>query len=106
MEAEKVLKTIMIFLFVIFLTIYISNNKGYYEYGMHKRIELTNEEIEKFEEDVKNNRDIDIEEYLKESTKDYSNGISKISLSISNFMGKYIRQGINGVFKTIDKIMS
>lgn len=106
MEAEKVLKTIMIFLFVIFLTIYISNNKGYYEYGLHKRVELTNEEIAKFEEDVKNNKDIDVNEYLKDSTKDYTNEISRISLSFSNFTSKYIKMGINGVLKTIDKLMS
>ena len=85
---------------------YISNNKGYYEYGLHKKMELTNEEIEKFENDVKNNKSIDVEKYLKDSTKDYSNEISRLSLSFSNFTSKYIKMGINDLFKTIDKLMS
>lgn len=106
MNSEKVFKTIMIFLFVIFLTIYLSNNTSYYEYGMHKRVELTNEEIKKFEEDVKNNKNIDIEDYQKNTIKDYSNEISRISLSLSNFTSKYIKKGINSVFKTIDKLMT
>lgn len=106
MNSEKILRTIMIFLFVIFLTIYLSNSTGYYEYGMHKKVELTNEEIEKFEEDVKNNKQIDIEDYQKDKSKEYSNEISRISLSISNFTSKYIKMGINKVFKTINKIMT
>ncbi|MBQ6281914.1 MAG: hypothetical protein IJK66_00055 [Bacilli bacterium] len=106
MDSEKVFRTVMIFLFVIFLTIYFSNSIGYYEYGMHKKIELTNEEIKRFEDDVKNNKEIDVEDYQKNTIKDYSNEISKISLSISNFASKYIKKGINGVFKAIDKMMT
>ena len=60
MIKEKILRTIFLFLFIIYIGIYASNKTGYYEYEMHKKVELTNEQIEKFEEDVKNNKKIDI----------------------------------------------
>lgn len=106
MNKEKVFNITIIILFAIFMTIYLSSNRGYYEYGLYKKVELTNDEIKRFEEDVKNNKSIDVEKYLKDSTKDYTNEVSKISLSISKFTSKYIKKGIDGIFKTIDKLMS
>ena len=52
MDSEKLIKTIFTILFVIFVTIYISQATGYYEYELHKKSELTKEQIQKFEKDV------------------------------------------------------
>ena len=106
MDSEKIFKTCMIFLFVIFITIYVSQVSGYHEYELHKKVELTNEEISKFESDIKNNKNIDINEYTDNSIEDYSNSFSRLSSSFSEFTSKYIKKSINGVFKAISDLLS
>ena len=106
MDKEKSVRTFMSLLFIIFIGIYVSNKTGYYEYELHKRVELTNEQIEKFEDDVKNNKNIDIKDYVGETKEDYSNEVSRASTSFSNFASKYIKQGINGIFDFLNKLMS
>lgn len=106
MKSEKVFRFIMIFLFVIFLTIYISYGSGYYEYELHKKVELTNEQILKFENDIKNNVDIDLNEYLNNKHNDYSNSFSKISNEFSNFTSKYIKKGISSIIDGVTNLLS
>ena len=105
MIPEKIVKTSLIFLFIVFIVIYISYSNGYYEYELHKRVELTNEQIEKFESDVRNNENIDVNDYVNNTIDDYSNTFSDVGASFSSFTSKYVKEGINGVFKMISKLM-
>lgn len=106
MNLEETLKKCFIFLFIIFITIYIFYSSGYSDYKLHKRVELTNEQIEKFENDIKNNNYIDVNNYVENTKQDYSNKFSKIALSFSNFTSKYVKEGIKGVFDIISDFMS
>lgn len=106
MDLEKILKRILIFLFVIFVTIYIFYGNSYYNYDLHKKTELTNEQIEKFENDIKNNVNIDVNNYLSNTNKDYSNNISELGVNFSNFTSKYIKIGIKGILKAITGFIS
>ena len=106
MDAERVLKRSLIFLFVIFITIYIFYGNSYYNYDLHKKVELTNEQIEKFERDIKNNNNIDVNDYLGNTTEDYSNNMSDLGLTFSNFTSKYVKSGIKGIFNIISGLMS
>lgn len=106
MDAEIILKRTFIFLFVIFITIYIFYGNSYYNYDLHKKVELTNEQIEKFESDIKNNNNIDINDYVGNTTEDYSNNISDLGLSFSNFTSKYVKLGIKSVLDIISGLMS
>lgn len=101
---ERLFKSFFTILFICFLGIYISNNE-YSEYEKHKKVELTNKEIQKFEEDVKSNKNIDINDYIGDINEDYSNGISKISVKFSNITSKYIKRGINDIFSIINKLI-
>ena len=83
MKPEKVFKTSMIFLFVVFVAIYVSSKSGYYDFTNHNKTVLTKEAMEKFESDVASGVDIDIENYMKTTQQDYSNNISDTALSIS-----------------------
>ena len=105
-KKEKIFRTFMTILFIGFIGIYISNKNGYNEYEKHKRVELTNKEIQKFEEDIKNNKDIDINDYIGNINEDYSNGISNMSVKFSNITSKYIKKGINDIFNIISKLMN
>ena len=106
MKYEQLLKTIFVFLFIIFITIYITHESGYYEYELHKKVELTNEQIQKFESDIKNNVNIDVNDYIDNKMEDYSNNFSKIGASFSSFTSKYIKEGIEGVLNIITNMLT
>ena len=105
MKYENTFKIIFIFLFVIFLTMYISVGSNYYEYELHKKVMLTTEATKKFEDDVKNNKEVDIDNYIS-SRVDYSNSFSKASTKVSKETKKYIKQGIEGIFNIFSKMFT
>lgn len=105
MKYENTFKIIFIFLFVIFLTMYISVGSNYYEYELHKKVMLTNEDIKRFEDDVKNNKEVDIDNYIS-SRVDYSNSFSKASTKVSKETKKYIKQGIESIFNIFSKMFT
>ena len=84
---------------------YISVGSNYYEYELHKKVMLTNEDIKKFEDDVKNNKEVDIDNYIS-SRVDYSNSFSKASTKVSKETNKYIKQGIEGIFNIFSKMFT
>lgn len=97
----KVFKLIFIMCFVSYLTFYIAGQTGYYEYNARKKMTFTKEQIEKFESDVKEGKNIDMQEYLKNTDKNYQNKISKATLSLSENISKITRKGINTIFSKI-----
>ena len=101
-KSVSVLKFTLLTLLFLFITLYISDINGYFAYSNYQRKVLTEESIKKFEEDVKNGNNIDVNDYVL-NTKDYSNNISKVSLELSNKIGGFIR---NGIVYFFDKITS
>ncbi len=101
-KSASVLKFTLLTLLFLFITLYISDINGYFAYSNYQRKVLTEESIKKFEEDVKNGNNIDVNDYVLK-TKDYSNNISKVSLELSNKIGSFIR---NGIVYFFDKITS
>lgn len=82
---------------VLFLLLYFMLENGYYENKMSRKVSLTEEKIRKFEEDVKNDKIIDITEYNLEEEKDYSNNVSRIGQKLTDSVGKIIVKGASGV---------
>ena len=82
---------------ILFLLLYIMLENGYYENKMSRKASLTEENIRKFEEDVKNDKIIDITDYNIEEEKDYSNSISRIGQKLTDSVGKVIIKGTDGV---------
>jgi len=73
MTKNKTVNLIIIIIVFIFLCSYFVSYSGYYEYQLQERTILTNEKIKEFENDIKNNENIDIKEYLDNEEIDYSN---------------------------------
>lgn len=105
-KIDKAFKLIILVLFAIFLTIFISNKYGYYEYKKSKQVTLTQEQIKRFEEDVKNGVNVEIENYLTDINRDYQTKLSQAGLDLSNSIAKVVRGGVNGFFKYINKLVS
>ena len=103
--AKKGFKLILLVLFAIYITVFISNKYGYYEYQKLKQVTLTQEQIKKFEEDVKNGVNVEIEDYLVDVNRNYQTNLSQAGLNLSNFLSKTIGKGINGFFGYINKLV-
>lgn len=108
MEKKKktnYLLIIIFLLFIFFTSLYIGGMNGYFEYGQYKKTMNTNSAIERFEEDVKENKKINEENYLDSKYKDYSNGLSKFGLKLSVNTEKIFTKGIKNVFKYLSKLV-
>jgi len=102
---DKVFKLLSVVLIVGFLLMFFSSSSGYYEYELNKKSNLTQEAIIKFEQDVKEGKEIDIKDYLDDETKDYRNSFSDIGLKISNKIGSIFSKGVKFIFNSIDHII-
>lgn len=93
-----ILKNMFVSALVIFLGIYISLSNGTNNYKAYKKSVLTAEKIKQFEEDVKNGKNITIENYIDTSNRVSSNKISKA--------GTYLSEKITTLTKTFIKATS
>lgn len=91
---------LLLFLFLVFITIYYSNNIGLVDYKAKYKKELTEKEIIQFEEDIKNNREIDINKYNDDYHK-YRNGLSRLVLNVSNGIGDITKSIFDYLFSEI-----
>lgn len=101
----KIVKFIFGVFFISFLVIYFSEVTGYYEYQNHMKTALTEEQIKKFEEDVKNGNKVDINEYLMVDTKKYNNTLSKLASKLSDGISNFVNSGVEYTFKYISKLI-
>lgn len=96
---------ILIVLFFIYLVIEISYSRGLIEYENYKKMTLTSEAMQKFEEDVKNGKNININDYIKEE-KDYSSKVSKITSRASEKLEDFFTKGIGDFIKMLSKFFA
>lgn len=105
MSVKKVVKFFVICIIIIFFCAYVIEASGYYEYNLSNKRNLTQEQIEQFENDVKEGRDIDIQDYVTDSTVDYSNKLTKATTKISLSINDYLKSKIKSVFSILNKMV-
>ena len=98
-------KFIFSLFFVSFLVIYFSELTGYYEYHNYQKTALTGEHIKKFEEDVRNGNEVDINEYLIVNNKKYNNTLSKLASKLSDSISKLVHNGVEYTFKYLSRLI-
>ena len=98
--------TLLFILFIVYLSLYIAGASGYYENKINEEITLTEENILKFERDVKNNKDIDINDYVVKENKDYSCFASNMGDNVSNFFEKLLTKELGKMGKVLKKMFS
>lgn len=103
---KKLFRIFIFFLFISFLVLYFSQANGYYEDLNNKKSYLTEDKIKEFEEDVKNGKEIKVENYVVNLKKDYGNTISDFGLFTSKTFAKYFKKGMNFIFGGIDKMVN
>ena len=97
---NKLLKYGVIAVTVVFLMFYFLGGRIYNSRITEKKV-LTEEQIKKFEEDVKNNVEIDINEYVFKE-EDYTNQITKINNKISSIIEKGFKKAFQYLLKNIN----
>ena len=85
--------------FIVFLVLYFAQQNGYYDYTNYNKMQITKEAMERFEKDVSEGKNIEIEDYLEFTYKDYSNGISNLGIKTGSIIENII---IDGLGKTIE----
>ena len=103
---NKSFKITLLILFLMFLGLYISANAGLIDYQAKYKNMMTEKEIKQFEEDLKNNVNIDIKDYIKKNNKNYSNNISKTTYKISKNIGNIVKNMLNIIFSGVDKAIN
>ena len=101
----NILKLFIYGLIFIYLIIFISANTGYYEYSNHKKTAFTEEQIRKFELDIKNGENIDINDYLVKNKYSYSNKLSTIAINISDKISNIVSSSVKSTFKWISSFI-
>lgn len=101
---KKIIPHIPLIILLILGFLYFSYQNGYYDKYMRDKINLTNQNIEKFELDVKEGRDVTIEDYL-DKEKNYSTKTGNMSLKVSNKLEQIISNGIKFIFKKISNVV-
>ena len=91
---------LLIILFIIFIAFYIALQSGYYPSRVQKKAIITKENIDKFNMDVKNNKEIVAGSYVKDDV-DYSNFVTKAGNSLTYSFGKILEESAKGIKKTI-----
>lgn len=87
MKIAKTFKFTFIVLLLMFTFLIIASKSGYYEYQLSNKKRLTEEAIERFENDVQKGKNIDLDDYLDASTNNYNNKVSNLGNKVSESIG-------------------
>lgn len=79
---------------------------GYYESKLNEKTILTEEAIQKFEEDVREGKNVDINDYVVEKNRDFSNGATKTGVFFSSIVQDFMSKGINGMVDVFKKLFT
>ena len=102
---KKITKLIIIIIVIVFISAYMISESGYYEYTMQQRTIITNDKIKEFEQDIKDNKDIDLIDYIDNEEINYSNKITNLVYGISNNSNKLARKAIKYLFKKLSTLV-
>ena len=103
-KAWIVFRRILFFLFILFLINNFSVTSGYYEAKVHEKTVLTQEQIKKFESDVKNGEYVDINDYVVDDYVDTSTWVSKTSYKWTEAANDFITNKAFKFFKLVGKL--
>lgn len=105
MKEGKPFRVILIVLFIVFISLYVSQATGYYDYQQYQKTEITAEKMKQFEKDVKDGKNIDLEDYLEDKTHNYNSKLSTAGLNVSNSIKNFAQKGIGGAFNFLARLL-
>lgn len=97
---------LVLLLFVLYISLSIAMETGYYESKLNEKTMLTEESIKKFEQDVREGKNVDINDYVIEKNRDYSNSATKIGVFVSSIIEDIMGDGINKMADIFKKLFT
>ena len=98
-------KIITLLLFIIFITLFFASYTGYYDYENKKTKVLTEQQMKKFELDVKNGVNLDLESYIVKPKNSYQSVLSKLGSKTSKTVSTIISSSVNYTFDFLIKFV-
>lgn len=93
-------------LFIVFISLYIALESGYYEAKVSKKTAMTEESIRKFEEDIKEGKPIDVNSYVYKEQTDYSNNTTDAAIFIGSKVEQFMSTGITEIFEVVKSLFT
>ena len=93
-------------LFVLYISLTIAIQAGYYEAKLGEKTTITEEAIKQFEEDVRSGKDVDINDYITNVQMDYSNQTTKAGVLFSKAVEAVMSKGIDGMVNTFKALFT
>ena len=104
-KKNRLFKVLFWIFFISFMIIYFSELTGYYEYKNYQKTIMTNEQIKKYEEDIKNGKKVKPSNYLLTDTVKYNNKLSNAANNLSNGLSKIVKGGVENAFRLIGNLV-
>lgn len=98
---KRIAKIILVVILILFFSLFFSRYNNYYE---NKKV-LTDEAIERFEEDLKAGKEIVASNYL-EKDKNYNNKASRMGLKASKIIEKTFNKGLGLIMKYLESLQN
>lgn len=92
-------------LVILFIGLYVGQMTGYYQYSESKKTTLTESAIQRFEQDVKEGKEIHAGDYLEKET-DYNNKASNLGMKVSKLIEASFNKAMNTIFDELSKAIS
>lgn len=105
MDFIKILKLIVGILIFVFLCSYFVEMSGYYEYNLQNKKNLTHDQMLRFEADIKAGKEIDLTNYLKENTVDYSSKLTRTTSDVSIRLNDYLKNILVSGLKMLGQLV-
>ncbi len=101
MNKKAIVRIIVGTLIITFLILYVAQGTGYYEVKNNSKARLTEDALKRYEQDIKDGKQIDLNNYMEEE-KIYTNNITKLTSNVS----RGIEKGMNYVMEYLFREMS
>ena len=105
MNKKKIFKFIFGLIFIAFIISYVIEESGYYEYNLSNKTVMTKESMERFEKDLKDGKDVLMEDYVVNTTKDYTSRLTTGTNRVSFKVNSFLKKGLEGMFKVASKLV-
>ena len=96
-KKKNIFLRVLFILFIIYISLYVMDSLGYYNIASKNKI-ITDKKMEEFERDIKNGKEIDINE------TDYKNQYSNLGYHISMGIDTVLNKGFKNIGKILEKL--
>lgn len=104
MNKKKIVKFVFYLFFLAFVISYIIEETGYYEYNLQNNMIMTNESMLKFEKDIKEGKDVTLDDYVVNTYNDYTSHLTRGTNKVSLKVNYILKKGIEDTFKLLSKL--